>query len=164
MVSIHAVEDGIAVEQIPEGYRLGAVLVPSALATELAGQIEDLMSTIETLHGASVPQGLSAKNGRRVTRGISVKNLTPRQLEVLCLMAQAYSNSVIAEKLVLSRKTVENYIHGIYGTLNLLEENYMVRRVQAVLEYIDYTLWRPVNDNRVDREANNGGPNSVSMC
>jgi len=72
MAMIQTDEDGTALEQLPEGAPLGPVMIPFALAADLAGQIENLMSTIETLHGASVPRGLSVKNGRRPTWGISV--------------------------------------------------------------------------------------------
>lgn len=44
--------------------------------------------------------------------------LTPRELDVLELMAQGTSNEAIAEKLVVSAKTVRNYTSRIYSKLN----------------------------------------------
>ena len=110
------------------------------------------MSTIETLQEASASH-LPVTNGSRATRGILVKKLTDRQLEVLSLMAEGYPNLAIAEKLVLNPKSVENYINSIYRSLNLSKESSTVLRVRAVLEYIDYTLWWSVNVNRAYGET-----------
>jgi DNA-binding NarL/FixJ family response regulator len=49
--------------------------------------------------------------------------LTPRQREVLALIAEGYSNSAIAERLVLARKSVENHINALYRDLGLDPED-----------------------------------------
>ena len=152
MVGIQAVQDKIETKQMLEEHPLSLALVPSALADELVGQIEGLMSTIETLQEVSASH-LPVTNGSRATRGILVKKLTYRQLEVLSLMAEGYPNLAIAEKLVLNPKSVENYINSIYRSLNLSKESSTVLRVRAVLEYIDYTLWWSVNVNRAYGET-----------
>ena len=54
-------------------------------------------------------------------------------------MAQGYSNCVIADRLSLQLKTVENHINCIYQVLNLTHGNHVHARVQAVLHYITYT-------------------------
>ena len=46
-------------------------------------------------------------------------NLTPRQREIVELIAQGYSNAGIASRLVVSIKTVENHINGLYNELNI---------------------------------------------
>jgi DNA-binding NarL/FixJ family response regulator len=53
--------------------------------------------------------------------------LTEREREVLTLIAQGLTNAAIAERLVLSPKTVRNYISGIFSKLQVAD------RVQAVL-------------------------------
>lgn len=45
--------------------------------------------------------------------------LTPREREVLKLIAQGYTNSTIAERLVLSPKTVRNHVSTIFGKLQV---------------------------------------------
>lgn len=63
--------------------------------------------------------------------------LTPRQLELLQLMAQGYSNRAIADRLFLSPKTVENTIGALYGSLGI-DSGSTERhaRVQAILLYL----------------------------
>ncbi|MCQ9367597.1 response regulator transcription factor [Brevibacterium sp. 50QC2O2] len=63
-------------------------------------------------------------------------SLTPREHEVLGLMADGHSNSVIASKLVLSDPAVSKHIGNIFQKLNLdpVDEN---RRVKAVLTYLN---------------------------
>ena len=74
--------------------------------------------------------------GLRPRQGSFSARLTPRQQEVLSLMAQGYNNSAIAEKLVLGHKSVENYINAIYQELNLTQSDHIHPRVSAVLNYI----------------------------
>jgi DNA-binding NarL/FixJ family response regulator len=62
--------------------------------------------------------------------------LAPRELEVLQLMAQGCSNTGIAAHLYLSGKTVEWYVHRIFGTLGVPEGAGYNRRVCAVLSYL----------------------------
>ena len=63
-------------------------------------------------------------------------SLTPREHEVLGLMADGHSNSVIASKLVLSDPAVSKHIGNIFQKLGLdpVDEN---RRVKAVLTYLN---------------------------
>jgi len=75
-------------------------------------------------------------NSLRPRQGSFAARLTPRQLEVLGLMAQGYNNTAIAEKLVLGHKSVENYINAIYQELNLNQSDTVHPRVSAVLSYI----------------------------
>ncbi|MCI7552208.1 MAG: response regulator transcription factor [Actinomycetaceae bacterium] len=73
----------------------------------------------------------------RGNRGV-LENLTPREREVLELMAQGESNTQIGERLYLSRAAVSKHVANIFTKLNLPpgEEN---RRVRAVLAYLTAT-------------------------
>ncbi len=63
--------------------------------------------------------------------------LTPRQIEVLHLMAQGYSNEGVAERLGLAEKTVSNYINSIYQRLAIdWDDPHVQPRVKAVLYYL----------------------------
>jgi DNA-binding NarL/FixJ family response regulator len=63
--------------------------------------------------------------------------LTPREREVLGLMAEGFSNAGICKKLFLSPKTVETHVHGIFVKLGLPAAPDDHRRVLAVLAYLD---------------------------
>jgi DNA-binding NarL/FixJ family response regulator len=60
-------------------------------------------------------------------RGVPLAQLSEREREILTLIAQGYTNAAIAERLVLSPKTVRNYISEIYSKLQVTD------RIQAVL-------------------------------
>jgi DNA-binding NarL/FixJ family response regulator len=65
-----------------------------------------------------------------------LKALTPRELEVLALMAEGRSNMAIAARLNLSPKTLESHIRRILQRLGLEDSPDDHRRVLAVLEYL----------------------------
>jgi DNA-binding NarL/FixJ family response regulator len=67
--------------------------------------------------------------------GSPVARLTPRQVEVLELMAQGRSNAAIAEKLVITEKAVTGHISRIYDLLDLPPSPQDHRRVLAVLRH-----------------------------
>jgi DNA-binding NarL/FixJ family response regulator len=75
-------------------------------------------------------------NSMKPRKGSITSGLTPRQQEVLSMMAQGYNNAAIAEKLVLGTKSVENYINAIYQELCLSHNGPLHPRVQAVLNYV----------------------------
>jgi DNA-binding NarL/FixJ family response regulator len=63
--------------------------------------------------------------------------LTPRETEALELMARAFSNSAIAEHLVLTDRAVEKHITAVLTKLDLGPDDPGVhRRVRAVLVYL----------------------------
>jgi DNA-binding NarL/FixJ family response regulator len=63
-------------------------------------------------------------------------DLTPRELEVLALMAQGLSNAGIAAELVVTVGAIENHITAIFDRLRLRPRPELHRRVLAVLEYL----------------------------
>lgn len=66
----------------------------------------------------------------------AVGRLTPRQLEVLELVAQGRSNAAIAAQLVVTEKAVVQHTSRIYDTLGLSLDDDAHRRVLAVLKYL----------------------------
>jgi DNA-binding NarL/FixJ family response regulator len=65
-----------------------------------------------------------------------LRDLTPREHEVLALMAEGRSNRGIADRLVVGDKTVETHVAAILGKLGLETEPDDHRRVLAVLTYL----------------------------
>jgi DNA-binding NarL/FixJ family response regulator len=64
--------------------------------------------------------------------------LTPREREVLELMAEGRSNQGIADKLVITLRAVEKYVSSIFSKLGLPSSGSESRRVLAVLLYLRY--------------------------
>jgi DNA-binding NarL/FixJ family response regulator len=65
-----------------------------------------------------------------------ISRLTPREREVLELMAAGSSNQGIADKLVITLRAVEKYVSSIFGKLGLPSTGSESRRVLAVLLYL----------------------------
>jgi len=62
--------------------------------------------------------------------------LTPREHEVLALMAEGRTNAAIAKRLWLTERTVETHVRSILGKLGLPTSGDDHRRVLAVLTYL----------------------------
>ena len=60
----------------------------------------------------------------------------PREREVLALMAEGLANPGVADRLVVSERTVEKHVNGIFAKLHLTERPDGHRRVLAVLAYL----------------------------
>ena len=80
------------------------------------------------------PEVVSRMVGRK--RDDPLEELTPREREVLELMAQGLSNKGICEKLVLSERAVERHITGVLSKLGIPATGQEHRRVLAVLAYL----------------------------
>ena len=72
----------------------------------------------------------------RSRRRDPLASLTPREREVLSLMAQGLSNLAVAERLVVSAGAVEKHISSIFTKLDLAPSEHEHRRVLAVLRYV----------------------------
>jgi DNA-binding NarL/FixJ family response regulator len=133
---------------------LGVLLLSQAVETRFAAElldrhaerfgyllkdrVVDVSTLLQTLHtiaaGGTV---LDPEITRSLVRAHSRQNplsaLSEREREVLGLMAQGRSNLAIAERLVVSGKTVESHIANIFTKLRLHEAPDDHRRVLAVL-------------------------------
>jgi DNA-binding NarL/FixJ family response regulator len=69
-------------------------------------------------------------------RADSLAALTPREREVLSLIAQGRSNAAIAERLSITPGVVEKHVAGIFAKLGLAPSNGVNRRVVAALRYL----------------------------
>jgi len=68
--------------------------------------------------------------------GSALDDLTERELDVLGQVAEGLSNTAIAQKLVVSERTVEAHIRSVFTKLGLSDEG-TNRRVLAVLRYLE---------------------------
>ena len=105
----------------------------------LKQSVSDASALVRAIEGAAsglVVMDPCVVNSMKPRTGSVSSRLTPRQQEVLAMMAQGYNNAAIAEKLVLGTKSVENYINAIYQELSLNHDSSLHPRVQAVLSYI----------------------------
>lgn len=73
---------------------------------------------------------------RRATRPFG--ELTPREQEVLALMAEGHSNAVIAARLVITEGAVEKHVSNVFAKLGLHDSSGQHRRVVAVLTYLGH--------------------------
>src|SRR5947209_3228343 len=81
------------------------------------------------------PEIVSMLLGRR-RQDDPLAELTPREREVLSLMAEGRSNHAIAEELVVTERAVEKHVTSIFGKLRLPATAESHRRVLAVLAYL----------------------------
>ena len=72
----------------------------------------------------------------RTRRGAELERLTPREREVLEVMAEGLSNTAISERLVISQGAVEKHIGNVFRKLDLETTEGAHRRVLAVLAYL----------------------------
>ena len=88
--------------------------------------------------GGSVldPEAVAQLLGRRSTDD-PLDRLTPREREVLALMAEGQANSGIARELVVTERAIEKHVTSIFSKLGLTTTEEGHRRVLAVLTYLN---------------------------
>jgi DNA-binding NarL/FixJ family response regulator len=125
---------------------LGLALKLLADSAEGVGYLlKDRISDVEEFTAAvrRVAEGGSALDPIIVSTLLSrqrpndpLAQLTPREREVLALMAAGSSNQGIADKLVITLRAVEKYVSSIFGKLGLPSTGSESRRVLAVLLFL----------------------------
>jgi|1186.fasta_scaffold168056_1 DNA-binding NarL/FixJ family response regulator len=83
-----------------------------------------------------------------------LNQLSPREMEVLTLMAEGRSNRAIAEQLLVELKTVETHVGRVFAKLGLNEDRHENRRVLAVLTFLG--PWSSGTDHLVGLAARSG--------
>jgi DNA-binding NarL/FixJ family response regulator len=108
------------------------------LLKDRVADVERFVEAVERVaRGGSAldPEVVSHMLGRR-RREDPLAELTPREREVLGLMAEGYSNSAVAAQLVVTERAVEKHVTNIFGKLGFASEPDHHRRVLAVLAYV----------------------------
>jgi DNA-binding NarL/FixJ family response regulator len=108
----------------------------------LKSRVTDVAEFIETVEritaGASVVDpSLVQELVRARKRRDPLDVLSPREREVLALMAEGASNAGIARRIFVTEGTVEKHVRSILTKLNLPESDAEHRRVLAVLRFLD---------------------------
>ena len=108
----------------------------------LKSRVTDVEEFIDTLQriargGSVVDPGLVAELVAARHRDDPLAVLSPREREVLALMAEGRSNSGIARRLWVTEGTVEKHVRSILTKLTLPETDDDHRRVLAVLTFLD---------------------------
>jgi DNA-binding NarL/FixJ family response regulator len=86
--------------------------------------------------GTAMDPDVVAKLLSRPARTQPLATLTPRERDVLALMAEGRSNAAIAQRLFVSESAVGKHTASIFGKLDLAPSNDDHRRVLAVLAYL----------------------------
>ena len=110
----------------------------------LKDRVADVSEFAETLRrvtdgGTALDPEVVAQLFSRATRKDPLARLTPREREVLGLMAEGRSNTAIAAALVIGEGAVEKHVSSIFGKLDLPPDTQDHRRVLAVLRWLGST-------------------------
>ncbi|WP_305785806.1 LuxR C-terminal-related transcriptional regulator [Symbioplanes lichenis] len=115
--------------------RRGAV---GYLLKDRVAEVADFLDALRQVSGGATildPEVISQLLVRR-RRDDPLRTLTPREREVLSLMAEGRSNTAIARKMVVTEGAVEKHVRNIFTKLSLHQDEEQHRRVLAVLTYL----------------------------
>ncbi len=145
-LAIRADHPGVGVLVLSQYIELGLAMKLLAESAEGAGYLlKDRIGDVPEFIAAvrRVADGGSAVDPIIVSTLLSrrrsddpLSELTPREREVLELMAEGRSNGAIAEQLVVSERAIEKHVTSIFGKLGLAPAPADHRRVLAVLTFL----------------------------
>ena len=127
------VEPGYAMELLSESAEGVGYLLKDRVSD--VAEFTDAVRRVGEGGSALDPTVVSQLVGRR-RRDDPLADLTPREREVLGLMAEGRSNQGIAEELVVTERAVEKHVTSIFGKLRLPVAAEDHRRVLAVLTFL----------------------------
>ena len=127
------VEEGYANELLADSAEGVGYLLKDRVAD--VDRFVDAVRRVAAGGSALDPEVVSRLLGRR-RRKDPLEEITPREREVLALMAEGRSNHAIAEQMVVTERAVEKHVTSIFGKLDLAPAAEDHRRVLAVLTYL----------------------------
>lgn len=109
------------------------------LLKDRVADVEEFVATLQRVAagGTVVDPEVVAQLLSRARRNDPLASLTPRELEVLALMAEGRTNAAVAARLVVSDKAVEKHVSNIFTKLGLAPDAEDHRRVLAVLRHLE---------------------------
>jgi DNA-binding NarL/FixJ family response regulator len=127
------VEEGYAVDLLAEGGEGVGYLLKDRVA-----DVKLFVDAVERVAngGSALDPEVVAHMLRRKRADDPLDELTPRERQVLGLMAEGRSNRAVAEDLVVTERAVEKHVTSIFGKLRLAASPEDHRRVLAVLTYL----------------------------
>ncbi|WP_222196008.1 response regulator transcription factor [Modestobacter italicus] len=128
------VEQSFATELLAGGAaRLGYLL------KERVGRVTEFLGALHRVAGGgtAIDPEVVAQLFARTRTDTRLERLSPREREVLALMAEGLGNTAIGERLVVTDGAVHKHIRSIFAKLDLPPDDRADRRVTAVLRYLD---------------------------
>ncbi|MEU8378573.1 response regulator transcription factor [Streptosporangium sp. NPDC048865] len=128
------VEQAFATELLAQGSaRLGYLL------KERVGRVEEFLSALHRVAagGTAIDPDVVAQLLTRTRPDTRLERLSPRERDVLALMAEGLGNTAIAERLFVTDGAVHKHIRSIFAKLDLAPTDRADRRVTAVLHYLE---------------------------
>ena len=111
------------------------------LLKERVGRVEQFLDTLRRVAGGETaidPEVVAQLFVRKHTDDL-LSLLSPREREVLALMAEGLGNGAIAERMTVTEGAVHKHIRNIFGKFDLVPDDRSDRRVAAVLRYLNAT-------------------------
>ena len=127
------VEVGLAMQLLGESAEGAGYLLKDRISN--VGDFIDAVRRVAEGGSAIDPTIVSALISKQTNRD-PLARLTPREREVLGLMAEGRSNQGIADRLVITLRAVEKYVSSIFSKLDLTTTGSDSKRVLAVLLYL----------------------------
>jgi DNA-binding NarL/FixJ family response regulator len=127
------VESRFAIELVSSGGGFGYLLKDRVLDV---GEFLDAADRVSRGGSALDPEVVKQLLGPARSEDDPLAELTPREREVLALVAEGRTNAGIAKELWLTEKTVETHVRSILGKLELPQDGDTHRRVLAVVTYL----------------------------
>ncbi|RNG17974.1 response regulator [Streptomyces botrytidirepellens] len=128
------VEQAFATDLLADGSaRLGYLL------KERVGRVEEFLTALHRVAdgGTAIDPEVVAQLFARTRPDTRLDRLSPRERDVLALMAEGLGNTAVAERLVVTEGAVHKHIRNIFAKLGLAPTDRTDRRVAAVLHYLD---------------------------
>jgi len=109
------------------------------LLKERVGRVEQFLEALHRVAagGTAIDPEVVAQLMRRTRRDGGLDRLSPRERDVLALMAEGLGNTAIAERLVVTANAVHKHIRNIFSKLDLAPDDRADRRVSAVIRYLE---------------------------
>jgi DNA-binding NarL/FixJ family response regulator len=108
------------------------------LLKDRVADVQEFLSAVRRVGAGGTaidPEVVAQLLGRRRRTDV-LEDLTPRESEVLGLMAEGHTNAAIAERLVVTHGAVEKHVRNVFLKLGLPQTDQHHRRVLAVLTYL----------------------------